>query len=89
MNTINKKKLKDDVFASLQGAILGGELKPGDRIVETKIASEMGVSQVTVREALKELEHFGLIESKPYQGTYVKKLTKKELRDSYDARLVL
>jgi len=89
MNIINKKKLKDEVFVSLQDAIFGGELKPGDRIVETKIASEMGVSQVTVREALKELEHFGLIESKPYQGTYVKQLTKKELKDSYDARLVL
>ena len=89
MNTIKKNKLKDNVFSILQDAILRGEFKPGDRIVETKIASDMGVSQGTVREALKELEHFGLIESRSYQGTYVKELTKKELSDAYDARLVL
>lgn len=89
MDAINKKKLKDEVFVSLKDAILEGELKPGDRIVETKIASDMGVSQATVREALKELEYYGLTENKSYQGTYVKGLTKRELSDAYDARLVL
>lgn len=59
MDVINKKKLKDEVFASLQKAIVEGELKPGERIVETKIAADMGVSQATVREALKELEFYG------------------------------
>ncbi len=89
MDVINKKKLKDEVFASLQKAIVEGELKPGERIVETKIAADMGVSQATVREALKELEFYGLTENISYQGTYVKRLTKSELKEAYDAREVL
>ena len=89
MNAIRKEKLKDGVLASLKDAILGGELKPGDRIVEIKVASDMGVSQGTVREALKELEHFGLIENRSYKGTYVKRFTKKDVSDAYDARLIL
>jgi len=89
MQAISKKKLKDNIFSSLQDAILNGKLKPGDRIVETKVATDMNVSQATVREALKDLEHFGLVEKIPYHGTYVKHLEKKELMDAYDARLVL
>ena len=89
MKTIKKKKLKDEVRISIQNAIINGELKPGDRIVETRLATDMGVSQAPVREALKELEHVGLIENRPYQGTYVKQLTTKELRDAYDARIIL
>lgn len=89
MNTINKRKLKDEVFSALQTEILEGKLKPGDRLVETRIAADMGVSQATVREALKELEYYGLTETHSYQGTYVKGLSKKELRDAYDARLAL
>jgi len=89
MQVINKQKLKDKVFASLQDAILSGSLRVGERIVETQVALNLGVSQATIREALKDLEHFGLVEKKPYQGTYVKQLDKKELRDAYDARMVL
>jgi len=89
MQTINKKKLKDAVFTSLQNAIICGDLKPGDRIVETKVAADMGVSQATVREALKDLEHFGMIEKKAHQGTYVKLIDKKDLKDAYDARTIL
>jgi len=89
MQPINKKKLKDAVFTSLQNAIICGDLKPGDRIVETKVAADMGVSQATVREALKDLEHFGMIEKKAHQGTYVKLIDKKVLKDAYDARMVL
>jgi len=89
MQTINKKKLKDAVFTSLQDAIIHGDLKPGDRIVETKVAADMGVSQATVREALKDLEHLGMIEKNAHQGTYVKLIDKKELKDAYDARTIL
>lgn len=89
MESIKKSKMKDEIRISIQNAILSGEIKPGDRIVETRLASDMGVSQAPVREALKELEHMGLVESRPYQGTYVKLLTKKYLQDAYDARLIL
>lgn len=89
MESIKKKKMKDEICANIQNAILNGELKPGDRIVEMRLAADMGVSQAPIREALKELEHIGLVESIPYQGTYVKQLTQKDLHDAYDARLIL
>jgi len=89
MKSIKKSKMKDEIRVNIQNAIFSGELKPGDRIVEMRLAADMGVSQAPVREALKELEHVGLVESIPYQGTHVKNLTQKDLQDAYDARLVL
>ena len=47
------------------------KLKEGDRIVESQIAKELGVSQAPVREALLQLEGMGLVKNKPYVGSYV------------------
>lgn len=69
--------------------ILTGELKPGDRIVESRLAQELGVSQAPVREALRELEFSGLVEQKPFSGTYVKQVTVKEIRQFYEVRAAL
>ena len=53
--------LRDSLVVSIREAILGGKLQPGDRIVEYKIAREMGLSQNSVREALIVLEQQGLV----------------------------
>jgi DNA-binding GntR family transcriptional regulator len=66
-----------------------GELKPGDRIIETRWAKELGVSQSPVREAIRELEMTGLVENIPYQGCFVRKVTRKDMRDSYKVRMYL
>jgi DNA-binding GntR family transcriptional regulator len=89
MKSVQKTKLKDEIRINIQDAILDGELKPGDRLIETRLAAEMGISQAPVREALKELEYIGLVESIPFKGTYVKQLTREDLQNTYDARLVL
>src|SRR5690349_15357309 len=52
--------VRDEILAS----ILRGEFSPGERITEPTIASRLGVSRVPVREALRDLEHMGLVESK-------------------------
>ncbi len=80
---------RDEIFQYLQDLIINKVLKPGDRIVETRIAKELGVSQSPVREAIRELEIIGLAQTKPYSGTYVRKISKKEIIDNYVVRRVL
>ncbi len=63
--------------------------KPGDKLVETKIARELNLSQAPVREAIKDLKVMGIIESQPYKGSYVKELSLKDLMDMYRVRVVL
>ena len=89
MKHIQKSTLRQDVSDRIRESIFNNELKPGERIVETKIAKELGVSQSPVREAIMELELMGLIETKPFIGSYVKVLSKKDIEDAYKLRAYL
>lgn len=87
---IKKRALyRDEIKEAIRHAIFSGELQPGDRIVETRWAKDLGVSQSPVREAIRELEIVGLIENIPYQGSFVRKITRKDVRDSYLVRMAL
>lgn len=77
--------IRDEVL----GLILRGELAPGDRITEPMIASRLGVSRVPVREALRDLESTGLVESRKHAGVFVRQLSRKETADLYELRSVL
>lgn len=89
MKHMEKPTLRLGVSQRIRESIFSNELKPGDRIVETKIAKQLGVSQSPVREAIRELELMGLIENKPFQGCFVKKLSKKDIKDAYKLRAYL
>jgi DNA-binding GntR family transcriptional regulator len=80
---------REEICDYIKESILTGELKPGDRIVETRCAKELGVSQSPVREAIRELEIIGLVENIPFQGCYVKEHTIKDVKDSYKVRISL
>ncbi|MDO5142615.1 MAG: GntR family transcriptional regulator [Eubacteriales bacterium] len=80
---------RDEIKEALMQAIISGELAPGDRVVESRWAKELGVSQSPIREAIRELEMIGLVENIPYKGTIVRKLTRKEIIDTYEVRIVL
>jgi DNA-binding GntR family transcriptional regulator len=69
--------------------ILEGELAPGSRIVETRVARELGVSQAPVREALRDLATLGLVEMQAYRGARVRKPTKQELVEAMEVRAEL
>ena len=87
---LKKRSLfRDEICDYIKESILMGELKPGDRIVETRCAKELGVSQSPVREAIRELEIIGLVENIPFQGCYVKEHTIKDVKDSYKVRISL
>ncbi len=95
MDTLKRKPIekrplyREEIRNSIKKAIMSGELKPGDRIIETRWAKDLGVSQSPVREAIRELEMIGLVENIPYQGCFVRKVTKKDMKDSYKVRMYL
>lgn len=77
--------IRDELLA----LILRGELAAGDRITEPMIADRLGVSRVPVREALRDLESTGLVESRKHIGVLVRQLSTKETADLYELRSVL
>jgi DNA-binding GntR family transcriptional regulator len=78
-------RVKDTLLAS----ILSGEFAPGDRITEPEVAERLKVSRVPVREALRELETAGLLESRKHIGVFVRTLSTKETADLYVLRSLL
>ena len=77
------------VYAALREAIQSGRLRPGDRLVINRISSELGVSDVPVREALFQLEAEGLIDNEPHVGATVAGLDPVQVRDVYLAGAIV
>jgi DNA-binding GntR family transcriptional regulator len=77
------------VLEAIKHAILIGELKPGQALVETELAAGLGVSKTPVREALKTLAGTGLVVMSPYRGASVRAIDRGHARCIYDMRLLL
>lgn len=80
------RPLSEEAYDALRAAILGGRLQPGARIVEADIARQMTTSRSPVREAVRKLEHEGLLEYVPRRGTIVVGLSHDEVADAYQLR---
>lgn len=65
----------------LRTAIIEGRLLPGDRLKEVELAEQLGISRAPVREALRQLEHEGLVASSPYRGTEVLGVSQDEVAE--------
>ena len=78
-NLISHKTLADQVFDYLSRAILSGELRTGDHLVESDLSDKLGISRAPVREALAELKRQGLAYSLVRRGTFVRPWTKQDL----------
>lgn len=78
--------LRDVVFHTLRQAILRGELKPGERLMEIKLANKLGVSRTPIREAIRMLELEGLVIMIPRKGAEVADISEKSLRDVLEVR---
>lgn len=81
--------LRDVVFKTLREAILKGDLAPGERLMEIKLANQLGVSRTPIREAIRKLELEGLVVMVPRKGAEVAKITEKDLRDVLEVRASL
>lgn len=81
--------LRDVVFNTLREAIIKGDLKPGERLMENQLADKLGVSRTPVREAIRKLELENLVVMIPRKGAEVAKITEKDIRDVLEVRAAL
>jgi DNA-binding GntR family transcriptional regulator len=87
--SIARTVLREQVKEILLERILRGELEPGERLVETRLARELGTSQAPVREALRDLELLRLVESVPFRGARVRAVDDSQLLPVFPVRAVL
>lgn len=86
---IQNKSLREHVLEILRTAIVSGQLKPGQTLVEAEIAAQLGVSRAPLREAINILGTEGLVEIVPYHGTTVKKLSRKDIEELFAVRSLM
>ncbi|MCD7863288.1 MAG: GntR family transcriptional regulator [Lachnospiraceae bacterium] len=89
LKTDDDLPLRDEVFNTLRQAILTGELKPGERLMEIHLANRLGVSRTPVREAIRMLELEGLVTMIPRRGAEVAQITEQSLKDVLEVRRCL
>jgi DNA-binding GntR family transcriptional regulator len=87
--SVHRTVLREEVKSVLLQRILSGYYAPGDRLVEIRIAEELGVSQAPVREALRDLESVRFVESAPFRGARVRGVSDAELIEVYPIRAAL
>ena len=81
--------LRDVVFQTLREAILKGDLRPGERLMELQLAAKLGVSRTPIREAIRMLEQEGLAVTIPRKGAEVARMTEKNMEDVLQIREAL
>jgi DNA-binding GntR family transcriptional regulator len=86
---VSKTPLREQVKDLVLARILDGTYKAGDRLVETRIAQELGTSQAPVREALRELESLRFVESEPFRGARVRAVSRVQMAEIYPVRAAL
>lgn len=90
LKPIHKNRtLRADVVDQLKDAIISGDLPPGTKLVESQLSALLGVSRGPLREAIRQLEDQGLIDSIPYTGTYVANITVEAIQELYSFRTEL
>ncbi len=83
------RPLREVVFLRLRRAILQGELEPGERLMEIRLAEQLGVSRTPVRDAIHKLVEEGLVSIVPRCGAVVAGITDKDMRDVLEVRITL
>ncbi|MCD9022461.1 GntR family transcriptional regulator [Cohnella silvisoli] len=86
---LEKQSMSVDLAEFIKQQILDGQLNPGDRIVETKVAKELGISQTPVREAIRQLSGEGIITIVPNRGPMVRTFDMKDIFEVYSLRSML
>lgn len=89
VNLDSYKPLRELVLEAIREAIINGSLQPRERLMETQLADELGVSRTPVREALRKLELEGFIVMLPRKGAYVSDLSLKDIADVFEIRAAL
>ena len=85
-NGINRLMLSDQVKQIILDGIGSGKFAPGDRLVESQLARQLGTSQAPVREAIRDLVSIGFLEREPHKGAVVRMLTDEDMLEIYTVR---
>ncbi len=83
---IDRKSIPDQIRETILRRIATGQLQPGDRVVETRLAQELNVSPIPVREAIRELVAIGVLESAPHKGAWVREVSLEETIEAFQVR---
>jgi DNA-binding GntR family transcriptional regulator len=86
---LSRSVLADQVKDRILEGILNGHYPPDSRIIETRVARELGTSQAPVREALRGLEALGVVEITPFRGARVRRPSRREIVEAYAVRSAL
>lgn len=89
MAGLTRSVLSDQLREKILQRILDGDFEPGERIVESRLMKEYGVSQAPVREALRGLEAMRFVESQAHRGVRVRAISQKEMGEMYPVRAAL
>ena len=87
--SVGRTVLREQIKDILLERILRGELEPGERLVETRLARELGTSQAPVREALRDLQLLRLVDSEPFRGARVRAVDDEQLLPVFPVRMAL
>lgn len=88
-NSLETRTLKHQVVELLRKAMLSGTLSPGERLNESRLARDLGVSRIPIREALQQLQQQGLVVDIPRRGKFVIDLSEEEIQKINSLRLIL
>lgn len=85
----SRHNLSKIVVDYIKELILSGLYKEGDHILETEVANTLGISRAPVREAIKELEKEGIVQTLPRRGTFVTKFSLEDIKEVFEIRMLL
>lgn len=89
LGQVQAQSLSQAVAHKIRTAIIEGTVSPGQRLFEQRLAKELGTSQVTVREAIRDLEYEGFVRKISKRGTYVTKLSPEDIVQILRVRMAL
>lgn len=88
-NATPSKAPRDSIYTAIRGGILTGRYSPGQRLIETRLATEFGVSRTGIRDALARLQSDHLVSLGGKRGLIVRPLSSREIDEIYELRVVL
>lgn len=88
-SAVKQQPLSQTLLITLREAIISGHLKPGQPLIQSRLATQFGVSRAPLREALNRLEEEGFVKTVPYKGSVVAPLTHKDVDEIRSLRKML
>jgi DNA-binding GntR family transcriptional regulator len=86
---IEHNSLSEKAYKTIKYFIIENSLKPGEKIIQEKMAEQLGISKIPLIQALTLLSNEGLLEKLPRKGFYVRKFSKAEINNIFDIRSAL